>query len=121
MWIYETSLVALLGADMAETLCMCKGGVEFYVPKQARPEHELAKIVGLKGMQALCASYKGNFITVPSPGVQKTRVLKLLDEGRPKAVIARECGVTERYVYMLANPEQGLETKKPDGQLTLPL
>lgn len=115
MWVSFPTLCAVLGKDMGETLCANRGGVPMYVPRTAHTGHELAKIIGLKGMEALCAAYKGEYITVPASGVRKEQILRMLSEGRTKREIALACGVTERYVYQLA----GLAPGKDERQLTL--
>lgn len=117
MWVSFPDLRAVLGADMAATLCRYRGGVSLYIPHTAHSGHDLARIVGLQGMIALCARYKGEYITVPSPGVRKDKVLRLLEQGVKKREIARTCGVTERYVYHLAGLDP--DTPDDDGQLTL--
>lgn len=116
MWVSMPDLRAVLGADMANALCNTLGGVPIYVPQEARVDHDLAKAVGMKGMEALCARYKGEYITVPSGHVQKEQILRMLSEGWTKRKIAQTFGVTERYVYQLAELTPGADTT---GQLTL--
>lgn len=91
--------------------------VPLYVPAEAHSGHDLAKVIGLRGMQALCKVYSGEYITVPNGGVQKEQILQMLNQGKKKREIASACGVTERYVYMLS----GIDPGEPDdgGQLTL--
>jgi hypothetical protein len=103
MWVPFPALVSILGKNMAETLCACRGGVPLYIPARANPRHELARIVGPWGMAALCECYPGEYITIPSGGTRKEAVLKSLAAGKSKRRTARECGVTLRYVCMLAN------------------
>lgn len=105
MWVSMPDLIAILGRDMAGTLCHAKGGVEIYVPYSASSSHSLARIVGLRGMMALCAEFKGQYITVPNGKREpyKERIYQLLRQGKTKQAIALECGVTERYVYHLAS------------------
>lgn len=116
MWVSFPDLRAVLGGDMAATLCKYRGGVPVYVPHTAQPGHDLAKIVGLQGMAALCERYKGEYITVPIGTVQKDQILQMLARGIKKRDIARSCGVTERYVYHLAGLDGGTDD---GGQLTL--
>lgn len=117
MWVSMPALRAIIGNDMAATLCSNLGGVPIYVPFEAHAGHELARIVGLPAMTALCIQYKGEYITVPSGGVQKEQILDMLAKGMKKRDIALSCGVTERYVYMLAGLDYGSDD---DGrQLTL--
>ena len=104
MWVSMPELENILGRDMAHTLARHQGGIEFYVPVKADPAHSIARIVGVHGMMALCTEFKGQAITVPNGRnePQKGKVLRLLAEGKTKASIALECGVSENYVYKLA-------------------
>jgi len=117
MWVSLPELRAILGHDMADTLCIVRGGVKIYVPHNASVTHELARIVGLRGMMALCAEYKGEYITVPNGKREphKERVYQLLRQGKSRRAIAQECGVTERYVYYVAcmGPKQEQLTLLP--------
>lgn len=117
MWVSLPTLRSIIGNDMAATLCNNLGGIPVYVPGAAHAGHELAKVVGMRAMQALCVHYSGEYITVPTGNVKKEDVLQMLEQGKKKREIAQVCGVTERYVYLLA----GLDPDKPDGdrQLTL--
>lgn len=117
MWVSMPTLRAIVGNDMAVTLCNNLGGVPIYVPFEAHSGHELARTIGLPAMTALCQRYKGEYITVPNGGVQKEQILDMLAKGVKKREIALSCGVTERYVYMLAGLDYG--SSDDDRQLTL--
>lgn len=109
MWVSMPELENILGRDMARTLSRYRGGLETYVPVRADAGHALAKILGLRGMEALCAEFRGQSITIPNGRnePQKGNVLKLLAEGRTKSSIALECGVSENYVYKLSGLVSG--------------
>lgn len=117
MWISMPELTAILGKDAARTLARHLGGVQTYVPAEPSAAHQLAKIVGVRGMAALCSEFKGEYITVPNEKREphKTEVDRLLKQGMSKRAVALACGVTERYVYYVAALDPGQE------QLTLPL
>lgn len=117
MWVSMPSLRAAIGNDLAVALCENLGGVPIYVPFEAHAGHDLARVVGLPAMRALCRLYKGEYITVPNGGVQKEQILAMLARGKKKRDIARACGVTERYVYMLAGLDY--DPQGDDRQLTL--
>jgi len=105
MWVSLPDLADILGREMAGVLSRARGGVEMYVPHTAVATHDLARIVGMQGMQALGAEFGGKYITVPNGRFEphKATVLRMLEEGRTKKDIALECGVTERYVYYVVN------------------
>ena len=104
MWVSMFELEGILGRDMARALSLHRGGLETYVPMRADTGHALARIVGARGMEALCAEFRGQYITVPNGRnePQKEKVLRLLAQGKTRSSIALECGVSENYVYKLA-------------------
>lgn len=117
-WISMPELTALIGADMAKTLCNLRGGTPMYVPATASAGHTLAGIIGTRNMELLCAEFPGMYITVPNGRKQEPRkgeIMSRLEEGRSHAAIALELGVTERYVRMVAS------CVPVARQLTLPL
>ena len=118
LWVSQTELVSLLGADAARALCVTRGGISFYVPKEMDTRHPIAAVVGFAGLAALCAAFGGDCITVPNgrkAEPYKRAILRLLERGRSIPDIALEMGVTERYVRALA------ATMGKTRQLTLPL
>lgn len=119
-WVSEPELVAVIGKDMASTLCKYRGGIPLYVPKHPRPEHEVAKIVGMPAFEALCNQYGGEHITVPCGGVRKEALVNALKAGKNKRQAARECGVSVRYAFMVAELCKGQPTEEAhNAQLTL--
>ena len=117
-WISMPELTALIGADMAKTLCRLRGGTPMYVPASASAGHTIARTIGTKGMELLCAEFSGMYITVPNGRKQephKGEIMNRLEEGQSHSVIALELGVTERYVRMVAS------CVPIARQLTLPL
>lgn len=118
MWISVPELENLLGKDAAHVLIKQRGGVDFYVPSKPESTHPLARLLGLPAFHTLCRAFGGERITAPNgrSEPQKERIVRLLQSSMPKADIAAECGVTERYVYMVASYESGRQQ-----QLTLPL
>ena len=120
-WVSMPDLSSILGGDLALVLARSRGGVSVYVPYTATAAHDLARLVGVKGMEALCAEFGGENIVVPNArrDPNKSRILALLRKGMSKRTIAMECRVTERYVYHLAGLHStDQETPEPQ-QLTL--
>ena len=118
MWVSMWELESVLGRDMAKTLSRYRGGVEMYIPESSWHGAELKKIVGELGMIALVRQYGGKKITIPNGRrePQKGKILRLLKvPGKSRAEIAVECGVTERYVYMLG----GLNDQRQSRRLSL--
>ena len=101
VWISYGELVDIIGADMAKTLCITRGGVYIYVPKIESTDTELAKIVGIPALRALIAVYGGEVIVVPNhrKGTpRKGDIIKMLDAGASAREIALRLDVTQRYV-----------------------
>ena len=97
IWVSRPDLEALIGKDATDVLCMRHGGVSFYVPIRAKADTELAKLIGFGRSRALCEAYGGTFITVPLGNRRephKSRIMDMLDEGKPLREIARNLGTT---------------------------
>ena len=101
VWISYGELVDIIGADMAKTLCITRGGVYIYVPKIESTDTELAKVIGITALRSLIAVYGGEVIVVPNhrKGTQrKGDIIKMLDAGASAREIALRLDVTQRYV-----------------------
>lgn len=117
-WVSMPELTGLIGEDMAKTLCRMRGGTPMYIPATASAGHELAKTIGTRAMDLLCAEFSGMYITVPNGRKQephKGEIMNRLEQGQSHSAIALELGVTERYVRMVASCVPVTQ------QLTLPL
>lgn len=105
MHVSQAELESVLGRDAARALTLCLGGTPVYVPRKPQPGHELARIVGERGLLALCAEYGGMKLELPNgrnPEPRKAAVLEALARGMSLREAALACGVTRRYVCMLA-------------------
>lgn len=101
VWISYGELVDIIGADMAKTLCITRGGVYIYVPKIESTDTELAKVIGITALRSLIAVYGGEVIVVPNhrKGTpRKCDIIKMLDAGASAREIALRLDVTQRYV-----------------------
>ena len=101
VWISYGELVDIIGADMAKTLCITRGGVYIYVPKIESTDTELAKVIGITALRSLIAVYGGEVIVVPNhrKGTpRKGDIIKMLDAGASAREIAIRLDVTQRYV-----------------------
>jgi len=96
----------LIGSEATTKLCLVIGGVSHYIPKKAKPDHRLARLIGIEAFEALCADYGGTRLTLPTLHELKTkrrRVRLLLRQGGwTVRKIAEEVGCTERYASMLS-------------------
>ena len=107
----------VIGRDAAKTLCKAVGGVSWYIPHKAGPDHRFVKIIGPRAWRALCTAFGGTRLNLPRGDRvwRRQRALELLREGkRSVREIALECGTTERNISRL-------RTKFNDGrQVELP-
>ena len=62
------------GIAAALRLVEQRGGVAVYVPHSAQAGHELATLVGLAGLQALCRAYPGEHVVVPMARAALTEI-----------------------------------------------
>jgi len=107
-------LAATIGREPALVLAEEIGGVSEYIPQKAIAGHKLARLLGMERMSVLCSVYGGMHLTIPR-GVnldpKKPQIKQLLGQQSHRS-IARQLGVSERYVRMVANeaprPQQGL-------------
>lgn len=58
-------LYAILGSKVAKRLMNGKPTKLLHVPKNASEDHELAKLLGIAGMRALCREYGGERLYIP--------------------------------------------------------
>jgi len=104
MWISGITLRSLLGHDRADVFIQNFGGQILHIPVKARKDHKIAKAVGLGAMGILCREYGLLQIEIPSSrkeAPKKQRIIELLNKRISKAEIARNVGVSIRYVRMV--------------------
>lgn len=99
-------LVDVVGLDAALAIVEARGGVAFYVPVTARPDHWLAGIIGLPALEKLVAYYQGDEIEVPrcAAALRAAREQQIAAEyaaGDSNATLARRYGYTERGIRKL--------------------
>ena len=104
-WISYSELESIIGTDMARVLCRLRGGVVTYVPKNARPDGDLAPIIGMAALTSLVGEFGGEQIELARKHEEpyKGKVLDLLDKGCSHRDIALQVGVTDRYVRRLSS------------------
>jgi hypothetical protein len=103
VWVSWLELVDTVGEQAARTLCSERGGGAVYVPKQASAGCVLAPLLDDKALSALCATFGGLCISLPSRRRKYSRdtVLACLQEGSKPQEAARRAGVSERYARMV--------------------
>ncbi|MDR0339918.1 MAG: RNA helicase [Desulfovibrio sp.] len=118
-WVSHPELQALLGDDKANILCETFGGVRYYIPSGARPDHPFAPHIGMEAMKLLCKAYGGEKITVPNwrrEEPKKKDIISRLEKGESPRSIADALKVTERWVWAVA---ESVARPKAAGQLSL--
>lgn len=94
-------LAEVIGVDGTLALVECFGGLEYYVPRHASETHELARILGQERFARLAGRFGGERIAIPRDpvaGSSKGEIMTLGEQGLGDRAIARQVGVTQRYV-----------------------
>ncbi|CCO22209.1 hypothetical protein [Maridesulfovibrio hydrothermalis] len=100
-------LADTIGREPALVLAEEFGGVSEYIPLNAKTDHKFAKQIGMERMDILCRTYGGIWLTIPrgmNLDPKKPQIKKLLGE-KSHRQIARDLGVSERYVRLVANEQ----------------
>ena len=106
-WLPFEAVEHIVGKDAAHALCEALGGQSWYIPGGARGvehTHPIAAAVGLEAMEALCAAFGPGTVTFSRPrgvGSRKPEIILRLEDGLSCREVARELGVTERYVQRI--------------------
>lgn len=115
-------IAAELGDELAARLEYHFAGTRIYIPVEPGENHILTRMLGRDAARTLGAKFGGDVIDIPM-GKHRGRkrremIARLHAQGMINSAIAREVGVTERYVYdVLAaadgrgEPQRGLFPK----------
>ncbi|HXG29577.1 MAG TPA: Mor transcription activator family protein [Nevskiales bacterium] len=107
-------LVEVIGLRAALALVERWGGTRVYIPEHAPgSDHPLAQQIGQEATRKLCRAYAGETMSVP----RAYRALRAAlyrqirhdyhQRGRSAAELAREHGMTERWVYAIVSSAEG--------------
>lgn len=99
-------LVDVVGIEAALAIVEARGGVRFYVPYTASPDHWLVGVIGMLALEKLAAYYQGEEIEVPrcATALRAAREQQIAAEhsgGDSNATLARRYGYTERGIRKL--------------------
>lgn len=89
----------------ALTLARDFGGTRFHFPHRARPADKLSRAVGFEAARILVGRYGGTYRDLPRWAARRKLAIANATGSAPK--IAREYGVTERYVRRVRNGQAG--------------
>jgi len=108
------NLKRILGDDGMRALTRAFGGRRLYVPRAPGASHPITVALGADAAAHLAGAFRGEDIDVPMLPETKAEIRRLDGLGWTRSRIARELGITERWVYMtLSNPEVS-PPKHPD-------
>jgi hypothetical protein len=108
--ITEYSLPGVLGEiarattiDVAVAIARQHGGRRLYVPREAKRDHPLCRLVGAKAAMVICHRWGGERYDIPSakPFLHWYDARRLRAEGHTYAMISREIGVGMQHVRQL--------------------
>jgi hypothetical protein len=97
-------LAEIIDLDAAVRLCRTVGGVSWYIPNKASPDHRFVEIIGQEAWSKLCAVFGGTELTLPRGDLayRRRRALELIKAvGMSARQIAIDSGTTERHVRRL--------------------
>ena len=112
-WVSQPELAEVIGEEATKELLRSLGGQTVYVPKCS----DLIASIGSPAIKALCGQFAGMTLALPvqAGSSRKERVIQLLASGMRPAAVAREVGVTERWVRMVKadiQPQHGSEARR---------
>lgn len=97
-------MAALIGLPHTLTLVRHYGGTRLYVPREATPEHLLARLVGFEAMARLCQHYgSGEHFDIPRAldatiAVRNREIRRQAQMGKSQRELALAYRMTERHV-----------------------
>ncbi len=99
-------LVETVGLAAALRIVEARGGVRLCVPRQAKPDHWLARLIGVEALKTLVAMYGGEAIEIPRCAgamlaAWERQVVEQHARGASNAELARRYGYTERGLRKL--------------------
>lgn len=99
------SIVMLVGRGLLEKMSAELGGRRIYIPHHPGADSPMAVCIGLDAAEKISQVYGGMHFEVPIRAGVRTKILKCLDEGMPKARIAPTVGCSRRMVYKVLEEE----------------
>lgn len=106
-------LVNLIGLRATMALVEHWGGIRVYVPEHADAEHPFVKRLGREAANRLCREYARETLSVPRAyhALKAALYRQMRDDyhrgSKSAAELAREHGMTERWVYAIVSAEEG--------------
>lgn len=95
-------VAAELGDELAHRLEYHFAGTRIYIPSEPHENHILVRMLGRGAAEKLGAKFGGDAIDIPNRSRRERRIARIRElagQGMIRSAIAREVGVTERYVY----------------------
>ena len=97
---------AEIGYNATANLCGWFGGKWIWVPAEASPGHQIAKVIGNLAFERLVRGFGNQRVFIPKDTHQsvvrlRRRIYDMVRLGNPTAAIAEELGVTMRHVQIV--------------------
>lgn len=106
-------LVELVGLRATMGLVQHWGGIRVYIPEHAEADHVLIEKIGQDATRKLCREFGGETVDVPRAyHAVKAALYRQIrhdyhQRGKSAAKLAREHGMTERWVYAIVSSAEG--------------
>lgn len=112
-------IARLIGPGPAMRLGEAVGGVETYIPKNATPNHPLARLVGAEALEVLARAFGGQTLVIPRGVHCKLKKAAILAASGSRRNVALALGCSARYVRKVTNeakPGAGGDPHRDNGQ-----
>jgi len=101
-------LVRQIGFTAALKLVRARGGRQVWIPKTASADRVLAQVIGTAALEQLCAAHRGERLELPKSDkiliqARNAAILERREAGDSYAEIARDFGLTRRWVIEICN------------------
>tara|TARA_R110002049_G_scaffold13675_5_gene59403 strand:+ start:426 stop:830 length:405 start_codon:yes stop_codon:yes gene_type:complete len=113
-------LVGIIGLPATLAIVEERGGLRFYVPVQPRPDHWLARLIGMAAFTRLVEYAAGDEIEVPRcldalRAAKDRQIAQDAAAGDSQATLARRYGYTERGIRkVLRRIERAANDNQPE-------
>jgi Mor family transcriptional regulator len=95
-------LALAIGLGAAARLAHAFGGRRVYIPATPSARDQISRSIGLEAAVRLARLYGGERVMIPADperALRRARIVAMRRRGWSVSAIARETGVSERYVY----------------------
>ncbi len=110
-------IVSLIGEQPAMRLMQYWGGIRLHIPVNINHSHIIARRIGIQAATILADEFGGTQIPIPLGFSARIKarnadIKRRYNEGESAARIARDYGITERWVYEIVGKDDGEDDRQ---------